>query len=378
MMRVLHLTRDYLPRSRGGMSVAVHGLVTALPGLEHTVLSFDGWRPSKGPENVVPPRVEGNVIRVERGTSLDLATDAALRSAAQVVHVHDAMLWELGHRLSRELAAPTVHSIHVAHAHVDSLRGLDRPTLGAQAQAHAMRAADIVHAPSHAAAAAMRPVVDREVAVIPWGHRSANGPTNTPVAGRVVFSGRFADVKGFGQLLEAAPDFLRAVPEATLEIVGGLPETPKRERRWRRKWADALGTELEHRVTFTGWLPHEQVRAHLERAQVVVLPSWFETFGLALLEALDTGARIVASDIGAFREIAGNSGRVHWVAPRSVASFQQGLLSATAQKRDTAEYPVETRADAPPERSALTKTNSWDACREQYVAMYRALTTKRG
>ena len=46
-MHILHITRDYPPLHKGGISTAVEGMTRALcaRGLTVTVLSFDGWRP---------------------------------------------------------------------------------------------------------------------------------------------------------------------------------------------------------------------------------------------------------------------------------------------------------------------------------------------
>ena len=59
------------------------------------------------------------------------------------------------------------------------------------------------------------------------------------------------------------------------------------------------------RVRHAGWLDDAALGAAYERASAVVVPSLHEGFGLPVLEAMQLGVPVVASDIPAFREIAG-------------------------------------------------------------------------
>jgi glycosyltransferase involved in cell wall biosynthesis len=62
---------------------------------------------------------------------------------------------------------------------------------------------------------------------------------------------------------------------------------------------------IAHRVRFEGWVDDVRLSALYRRANAVCLPSRAEGFGLPLLEAFSIGVPVVASDIPAFREVAG-------------------------------------------------------------------------
>ncbi|MCH2172288.1 glycosyltransferase family 4 protein [Myxococcota bacterium] len=69
--------------------------------------------------------------------------------------------------------------------------------------------------------------------------------------------------------------------------------------------ARSLG--LEERVRFLGPVPYAEVLRYYRGAQALVFPSWLETFGHPLLEAMIAEIPIIASDIPSSREIAGSA-----------------------------------------------------------------------
>lgn len=100
---------------------------------------------------------------------------------------------------------------------------------------------------------------------------------------RIVALGRLVPYKGFDVLLRALADV-----DAHLTIIG-----TGTQRRSLQNLANSLG--LADRVTFTGYLPNNDVRLHLWAAQVFAFPSTTnaETFGIAQLEAMAAGLPIV-------------------------------------------------------------------------------------
>jgi glycosyltransferase involved in cell wall biosynthesis len=65
---------------------------------------------------------------------------------------------------------------------------------------------------------------------------------------------------------------------------------------------------LSERVTFTGRITTEELVKHYCQAEVVVVPSLFEGFGLPAVEAMACGAPVVATTMGALPEVVGNDG----------------------------------------------------------------------
>ena len=86
-------------------------------------------------------------------------------------------------------------------------------------------------------------------------------------------------------------------------------------------------------VTFIGAVSQEQLRIFYSRARVHVLPSWFETTGLASLEAAAMGCGIVITDKGDTREYFGD--QAFYCDPGSPSSILKAVeLAATAGSRE--------------------------------------------
>lgn len=310
-MRVLHLTRDFPPRCTGGLSTAVGGLVraAAAAGVEGAVLSFDAWRPRRNRADAAPPTEERDppVLRVSSPDHLDAARAFAARVRPDLLQVHDDLLWELTAELRDALHVPAVSMVHVLHAEQDRLREVGRQPYSSVAQSCALAGADRVIAPSHAVDARIADRVDaarRRVARLGIEAPAARGERRT--LERAVFAGRFADLNGTAEIFAAAPRLLERVPAAELVIAGGLPENPRSDRRWRRRWDDAATPAMRQRAELAGWLGPEALRSLLASSGVLLAPSWFETFGQVVLEGMLHGLAIVAGDTGALRELVGD------------------------------------------------------------------------
>lgn len=115
-------------------------------------------------------------------------------------------------------------------------------------------------------------------------------PTHPPEPGRVVFLGRDDPRKGLDVLLQAWPLVRREVPDAVLRVVGSArPRGPEG-------------------VEFLGRLDGPAKITELRAASVLVAPNLGgESFGLVVLEGLAAGCAVAASDIPAFRAVAGDS-----------------------------------------------------------------------
>jgi glycosyltransferase involved in cell wall biosynthesis len=127
-----------------------------------------------------------------------------------------------------------------------------------------------------------------KAAVLPNAIRLGEEPAYDGREG-LVFLGRLTHQKAPEVLIEA----LRRLPHPPpLRVIGDGDLRPRLE---------AAATGLP--VTFVGRVPEERVAAEIARARALVFPSRWEGFPNAVLEALERGLPVVASDVGAVRTL---------------------------------------------------------------------------
>jgi len=112
--------------------------------------------------------------------------------------------------------------------------------------------------------------------------------------GRIVlFIGRIEALKGLDRLIEAVPRL--EIPDLRLVITGG-DEYSRDELAKLESLAAKLA--VRDRVSFLPPMPQEQLPAYYSAADVFVLPSHYESFGMVALEALACGTPVVATPVG--------------------------------------------------------------------------------
>lgn len=149
-----------------------------------------------------------------------------------------------------------------------------------------------------------------------------------PVAFRLVFVGRFEPNKGIAELLDIVEHLNPEVPNLELRLVGDGPL-----RRWVE--AESVARGLSGRVLCVGPVSPDRVRQELRRADLFVFPSHYESFGIAVLEALAVGVPVVSSDLPALREVAADAAVMLPVGdiPRWVSAVQALLQSQDERRR---------------------------------------------
>lgn len=121
-------------------------------------------------------------------------------------------------------------------------------------------------------------------------------------ARRLVAVGRLVEKKGFRHLLEAVALLESTTPIEGLTIVGDGPLASELRSRARE-----LG--IEPKVEFAGTCEHDQVRSHMEGADLLVMPSVVASDGdrdslpVVVEEALALEIPVVASDLGGLPEV---------------------------------------------------------------------------
>lgn len=166
-------------------------------------------------------------------------------------------------------------------------------------QRKAFLSADGLTAPSNAHADEIRNELrgkDLSIAVVPNPLKIHLPERSTLDTGHplFLFVGRLQRVKGVLDLLKAAPLILSRVPGARFIFAGSPHPSIPTERI--ESLIDEAG--ISGKVGLPGHVDGVKLAALYQEAAAVVLPSYYETFGYAHLEALMTGAPVVAFDSG--------------------------------------------------------------------------------
>jgi len=141
----------------------------------------------------------------------------------------------------------------------------------------------------------------------------------------VLYVGRFTALKGLDRLLEAAAHLKRS-RDFRLMIVGGDGEQTTESRELTRL-SRRFG--ILDRVTFAGRVDHEDMPLYYSAADVLALPSHYESFGLVALESLACGTPVVTTPVGAMERIIRQDETgcvVHDASPPALARAMEAFL----------------------------------------------------
>jgi D-inositol-3-phosphate glycosyltransferase len=137
----------------------------------------------------------------------------------------------------------------------------------------------------------------------PIGLAEARQKVGVPAEDRMIlFVGRIEALKGIDTLLRAITILRAGCPDAPclyLVIIGGDPDDPDRENaelERLKQMRTALG--IEDVVTFLGAKDQDTLQYYYSAAEVVVMPSHYESFGMVALEAMACGTPVIASEVG--------------------------------------------------------------------------------
>lgn len=173
----------------------------------------------------------------------------------------------------------------------------------------------------------------------------------------ILFFGRLYVAKGILSLIRALPLIINEVRDAKLEIFGDGPLRGKIVR-----LVSAL--RLQDRVHLHGYLSHDELMREVERADVVALPSSYETGpSLAALETMALGKPLVALDLPFSREF--------------IRSMETGLLAEEGNIRDLARKISMLLSDDKLRHKLgnsaseyVRKHHNWDVLVDKYIQVY--------
>lgn len=150
-----------------------------------------------------------------------------------------------------------------------------------------------------------------------------------PEGDYILFIGRLVGTKGIPYLIRAM-----AKVDGKLIIVGDGPEK-------RRLEAAARSAGVAEKVMFTGRVTEEEKAGLLSNCRVFAMPSLFESYGLAVAEAMSWGKPVVASRVGGLPEVVGDGGIL--CRPRDPLAIAAALNYMLEDDRARQEYACRAR-----------------------------------
>lgn len=391
-MRVLLVSWEYPPVVVGGLGRHVHHLATALAAADHEVVVLARR----------PTGTDGSTHPTEAVVADGVLVVAVAEDPAHFAFGVDMIEWTLalGHAMVRAglaLSKPGVgegwvpdvvhaHDWLVAHPAIALAEFFDVPLVttfhATEAGRHSGWVSGRVNRQVHSiewwlaqesdAVITCSASMDDEVARLfappgpmhvvrngidtsTWTFRP-HGPTGRAPA--LLYVGRLEYEKGVQDLIAALPRLRRTHPGTTLTIVG---DGTQRDHLIEL----ARAHRVRRSVAFAGSADHDGVLAHLHRADVLVLPSRYEPFGIIALEGAAAGIPLVASTAGGLGEAVTDGVTGRSFAPGDVA----GLAAAVRRSLDE---PERTRALVDAARDRLTADFAWSTVARETATILAA------
>lgn len=314
----------------GGMNVYVRSLASSLaragvacdvftradhPALSTVVEVEPGFRVvhiDAGPRGTLAKRALPQLVDELAAAARRHITDAG--DGYDVLHANYWISGQVGHRLKHDLDLPLVATFHTL-ARVKAEAGVDDdPAERARVEGEVVRCADLMVAATddecrtlvadYAAepdrVEVIPPGVDHAI-FFPGDRAAARRRLRLPAARPVLlFVGRIQPLKGADLAVRALASLTD--PRAELVVVGG-PSGPDGAGEVTRlhDLAEELG--VAGRVRWFEPQPHAALADYYRAADVCLVPSRSESFGLVALEAAACGTPVVASNVGGLRSL---------------------------------------------------------------------------
>lgn len=394
-MRVLMLGWEFPPKIAGGLGTACHGLTRALDRLGHEVRfvlpgrhASSGPRPRAGfdlarfitvragfedpyPGSDAAQSRYGRDLIAEAQRYASLVT-ASVRTEFDVIHAHDWLTFPAGLALASLAGRPLV--VHVHSTEADRSGGRPSGAVGRSAEdieRLAVRAADRVIAVS---SGIRRACVEhyganaRNVCVV---HNGIEGRNRTPAPKRragasqrvVLFLGRITAQKGPALFLLAARRILETAPVG-LGPIRFVMAGDGDELAAMRQLAADLG--IIDRIEFPGFLQGRAVSAAYAAADLFLMTSVSEPFGLTALEAVQHGVPVILPPSAGATEVLPSAPTCP---PENTAELARAAIELLASPDRAEETVRATQSDI--------RGCTWAVAAERCIREYGAAITQR-
>ena len=267
-----------------------------------------------------------------------------------VVHSHYWLSSWVGRELSQELAIPHVVTFHtLSLIKMQSRAGEEEQSERSVIETKVIATADriIAFSPHERDAMARLYAADaNKITLVPCGVdlevfrplnqkavRSSLGLNGEKI---LLYVGRVEPIKGLDLLVETAAQM--DSEDGVRMIVVGADVNGDREMDRVRQLAREK--DLEDKIDFVGQVDHDDLPLYYNAADVCVVPSYYESFGLVALESMACGTPVVATRVGGLSTIIhhGRTGYLKsWRCPEAFANSVEMIISSNGLQQSMGE-----------------------------------------
>jgi glycosyltransferase involved in cell wall biosynthesis len=182
----------------------------------------------------------------------------------------------------------------------------------------------------------------------------------------VLYVGRFDRRKGIETLVRAmGKSIFPGLADIRLVIVGG--SRPGQSDGIERERIEGIVDELGLRefTTFPGQVDHDELSSYYAAANVCVVPSHYEPFGLVAIEAMASGTPVVASDVGGLKFTVADEKTGLLCPPQDDQAFAEAIDRILAR-------PAWQRKLGKAARQRVEMMFSWDGVAQQLSELYES------
>jgi D-inositol-3-phosphate glycosyltransferase len=350
---------------------------SAQPGLRAEVPVEPGFRVvhvPAGPFDLAKEQLPGIVDEWTDGVLADIERTGGV----DAIHANYWLSGLAGHRLKHTLDRPLVSTFHTL-ARVKAETGDDEPQRRVDAETEVVACSDAILASSTAEAEQLvrlyRARPDR-IEIVPPGvdhaffspgdQRGARVALDLPLDRPVLlFVGRIQPLKGLGVAVAALAALRR--DDAQLVVVGG-PSGAEGDAELDRVMKLAAQLGVSERIRLVPPQPHHVLSTYYRAADVCVVPSRSESFGLVALEAGACGVPVVAAAVGGLTSLVDDGRSGFLVEGRDPAAFAAAIDRLLGDSALAASMSVRAAERA--------RSYTWSTSAARLRRLYADLTTR--
>ncbi|MFP4620352.1 MAG: glycosyltransferase [Bacteroidales bacterium] len=170
--------------------------------------------------------------------------------------------------------------------------------------------------------------------------------------------------KGHDLLLYAFDLVRKEINDVHLVIGGGSPNPKPREESVFNKMKEIIRERDMDRVHIIGYVPDEKLVQYYQRAELFVLPSIFEPFGMTSQEAMACGTPVVASKFGGIKQVITHEKNGILVNPEDSEEFANAIIKLLKDE----DYRAKLGREA---NKLILEEYSWEAMADYHINFYK-------